>query len=218
VRHQGVNTATIDDGKANALSFEVIGGLRAALGTSNEEQAPLVIAGRAGYFSAGFDLQIMRSGDRDRISALVGQGVLLFGEMFAAPVPVFAACRGHALAAGALLLLAADYRVGEPGPYTLGLNETRIGIALPHFAIAMARARLSTNRLITATLFASLVGPEEARDVGYLDAVEPDATAATQARAHEMAAAGLAAFSASKRRMNADIVHRLSEQHHPPQT
>jgi enoyl-CoA hydratase len=210
-RQQDVMTATIDDGKANALTFEVLAELRTALGTSADAKVPLVIAGREGYFSAGFDLRIMRSGDWDRISALVEQGVLLFREMFAAPVPVLAACTGHALAAGALLLLAADYRIGEPGRYALGLNETRIGIPLPQFAIDMARLRLSTNRLIAATLFASIIGPQEALDYGYLDGIESDATTATRVLAGEMAAVGLTAFGQSKARMNAEIVRRLSE-------
>jgi enoyl-CoA hydratase len=208
-RHEGVITARLDDGKANALNFDVIAGLRSAVAASSTEKAPLVISGRPGYFSAGFDLKVMRSGDQDQIAALVDQGILLFGEMFAAPVPVLAACGGHALAAGALLLLAADYRVGQPGQYMLGLNETRIGIALPQFAIDMARLRLNSNRLITATLFASLVGPEEACDYGYLDAIESDATTAAQEKAAEMVTMGLAAFGASKKRMNAEIVRRL---------
>jgi enoyl-CoA hydratase len=209
-RREGVITATLDDGKANALNFEVIAALRSAVAASSNEKAPLVIGGRPGYFSAGFDLKVMRSGDHDRIAALVDQGIRLFGEIFTAPVPVLAACSGHALAAGALLLLAADYRVGEPGQYMLGLNETRIGIALPQFAIDMARLRLSSNRLIIATLFASLVGPEEACDYGYLDAIESDPTVAAQEKAAEMVTMGLAAFGSSKKRMNADIVRRLS--------
>jgi enoyl-CoA hydratase len=138
--------------------------------------------------------------------------------MCAAPVPVLAACTGHALAAGALLLLAADYRIGEPGQYTLGLNETRIGIALPQFAVDMARVRLSTNRLVAATLCASIVGPEEACDYGYLDGIESEATAAAQGLAGEMAARGLAAFGQTKKRLNAEIIRRLSEAHHQMQT
>ena len=120
---------------------------------------PLVIVGRDGYFSAGFDLKVMRSGDRDLVSSLAGQGILLFREIFAAPIPVVAAGTGHALAAGALLLLAADYRIGRPGTYQVGLNETRIGIALPQFAIDITRYRLSTNHLVEATTFAAITGP-----------------------------------------------------------
>jgi enoyl-CoA hydratase len=213
-RNEGVISVFIDDEKANALGFEVIAGLRSALETSTRENAPLVIVGRVGYFSAGFDLQIMRSGDRDRISALVEQGSLLFGEMFAAPIPVLAACTGHALAAGALLLLAADYRIGQQGKYTVGLNETRIGIALPQFAVDMARFRLSTNRIIAATLFASILGPEEACDFGFLDRVESDSYAAAHSLAEEMAALDLVAFAKSKKRVNAEIVRQLSEPDH----
>jgi enoyl-CoA hydratase len=207
----GIMVACIDDGKANVLNLEMIAELRSVLESAIEEKVPLIMSGREGYFSAGFDLEIMRSGDRDRISELAGQGSLLFREMLAAPIPVVAACGGHALAAGALLLLAADYRIGQPGRYTIGLNETRIGIALPQFAIDIARFRLSTIRLVAATLFASVLSPEEARDFGYLDRIEPEALTAAHALATDMASVGLAAFATSKRRLNVEIVRQLSE-------
>jgi enoyl-CoA hydratase len=210
-RANGIMVASIDDGKANALNLEVIAELRSALSSAIDEKAPLIITGRDGYFSAGFDLQIMRSGDRDRISELAGQGSLLFRDILAAPIPVVAACGGHALAAGALLLLAADYRIGQPGRYTIGLNETRIGIALPQFAIDIARFRLSTNRLVAATLFATVLTPEEACAYGYLDRIEPEARTAAHALATEMASLKLAAFATSKKRMNAEIVRQLSD-------
>jgi enoyl-CoA hydratase len=210
-RADGIMVASIDDGKANALNLAMIAELRSVLESAIDENVPLIITGREGYFSAGFDLQIMRSGDRDRISELAGQGALLFRAILAAPVPVLAACGGHALAAGALLLLAADYRIGQPGRYTIGLNETRIGIALPQFAIDIARFRLNTNRLVAATLFASVLSPEGACDFGYLDRIEPEARAAAHALATEMASVGLAAFATSKKRMNAEIVRQLSE-------
>src|SRR5665213_2013814 len=146
-RHEGAIVAILDDGKANALSFEMIAGLQSALAAAIHENVPLVIAGREGYFSAGFELDIMRSGDGTLIAQLVDQGTLLFRDLFAAPVPVLAACTGHALAAGALLLLASDYRIGQPGSHKIGLNETQIGIALPQFAVDMARLRQSPNRL-----------------------------------------------------------------------
>jgi enoyl-CoA hydratase len=213
-RHEGTIVAFLDDGKANALSFEMIAGLQSALATSIDENVPLVMAGREGNFSAGFELQIMRSGDRDRIAQLVDQGTLLFREMFAAPIPILAACTGHALAAGALLLLAADYRIGQCGPHKIGLNETQIGIALPQFAIDMARLRLSPNRLIAATLFASILSPEEACEVGYLDRIAEDAHKAARTLAQEVASMSSSVFAKTKRRLNAEIVRQLSEPHH----
>lgn len=181
-RRDSVVTAVIDDGKANALTLGTIALLRTAVAASVDENSPLVIAGRSGYFSAGFDLQVMRSGDRVLVSSLADEGFLLFREMLSAPVPVVAACTGHALAAGALLLLAADYRIGQPGTYQLGLNETRIGIALPQPAVAMARFRLSTNHLAAATLFATVVTPDLACDFGYLDRIDENPLAAGWSR------------------------------------
>jgi enoyl-CoA hydratase len=206
--------ASIDDGKANALSFEMIAGLQSALATSVEENVPLVITGRVGCFSAGFDLQVMRSGDPARIGQLVDQGALLFRQVLAAPIPVLAACTGHALAAGALLLLAADYRIGQPGPYKIGLNEMQIGLDLPQFAVDMARLRLSPNRLLAATLFANILGPEEACEVGFLDRMTEDADAATRALAGDVALFDSSAFAKTKRRLNAEIVRRLGEPAH----
>lgn len=202
-------TAVLDDGKANALTFEAISGLRAALSESVDEDRPLLITGRRGYFCAGFDLRVMRSGDRDLVTSLSGQGFILFREMLSAPIPVLAACTGHALAAGALLLLAADHRIGQPGTYQVGLNETRIGIALPQDAVDMARFRLSTNHLAAATLFATVVTPDLACDFGYLDRIETEPLEAARSLATEIASVDLRAFAKTKRRMNAEIVGQL---------
>jgi enoyl-CoA hydratase len=209
-RHPGGVTALIDDGKANALTFETIAGLRSALSTSVDENMPLIMAGRNGFFSAGFDLEVMRSGDRDLITSLAGQGFRLFGEMLSAPIPVLAACTGHALAAGALLLLAADHRIGQPGTYQVGLNETRIGIALPEAAIALARYRLSTNHLAAATLLGTVVTPALACDFGYLDRLDADPSGSARATATELASVGLRAFAKTKQRMNGQIAALVS--------
>lgn len=206
---RGVPLAVIDDGRANALSFEVITGLRAALAAAVDAGVPLVMTGRDGYFSAGFDLKVMRSGDRELVSSLTAQGILLFQEVFAAPIPVLAACTGHALAAGALLLLAADYRIGRPGTYQIGLNETRIGIALPQFAVDMARLRLNPNHLLAATALATITSPDQACAFGYLDRLEADPRSAASSLAEELASAGLKALARTKLRMNAAIVGQL---------
>src|SRR5947208_2081854 len=106
--HGDVTVATIDDGKANALTPELVDGLRVAV---RDAGRALVIAGRPGRFSAGFDLKIMMSGV-DAMRALVYAGAELFLDIFTAPIPVVAAATGHAIAGGALLLLASDQRIG----------------------------------------------------------------------------------------------------------
>ena len=72
----------------------------------------LVLHGRPGKFSAGFDLSVMTAGDIGAISALVSDGGALVRTLYGSSIPVVAACTGHALAAGALVLLGCDVRVG----------------------------------------------------------------------------------------------------------
>jgi enoyl-CoA hydratase len=168
-RDGDVAVLTLDDGKANAVSHELIAELRGALGRAREEAQAVVIAGRPGRFSAGFDLSIMTAGP-DQARELVTAGCELLCDLYVHPQPVVVACTGHALAAGALILLAADRRVGVLGDFKIGLNEVAIGLRLPIFAIELARDRLSKRHFTAATTLARVFSPAEACDAGYLDA------------------------------------------------
>lgn len=204
----GVCLARLDDGKANALSFDVIGELRKAVAAASDRSAPLVIIGRPGRFCAGFDLSIIRS---DAAPALLDDGRRLFRDLLGAPVPILVACTGHALAAGALLLLSADYRFGSKEPAKIGLNEVRIGLALPQFAIALARDRLDQKRQTQAMMFGDVGGPEHAVEQGYLDVVVEDPVAAATSFAAELVAGDgvMAAFAATKRRLRQALLAEL---------
>jgi enoyl-CoA hydratase len=197
----GYLVVTIDDGKANALSVEIIDGLRSAIATAVQLRKPLVIAGRDGCFSAGFDLAIMTSGEEEEVMALLGRGARLYRQAIEAPVPIVASCSGHALAGGALLLLCADYRVGRTGPYRLGLNEVAIGMALPSFAVAVASHRIEHRFLTSATMFAEVASPERALEMGFLDELGVDPLPRACSLAAELAGLPGDAFAATKRRV-----------------
>ena len=91
---------TLDDGKANAVSPALITALDAALDRAEHEAGAVVLAGRPGRFSAGFDLAIM-TGGFDAMRALVTAGAEVALRMFLFPRPLVAACTGHALARSA---------------------------------------------------------------------------------------------------------------------
>ena len=164
---------TIDDGRANALSFGLIDELGAALqrAASNDAVGAVVLAGRPGRFSAGFDLSVIQSGDPTAVERLLAAGGQLVHDIYASGLPVVAACTGHALAAGALLMLACDYRVGPDAAVKIGLNETAIGLALPGWAVAIAQDRLSRRHLQHAVALAHLGDGQGAVAMGYLDEV-----------------------------------------------
>src|SRR5262245_28233481 len=111
----------MDDGKANALSDAMIGELIDALTRAEHEATALVLAGREARFCAGFDLKVMMSGPEQAKSLLV-RGAELLMRFYGSPIPIVAACTGHALAGGALVLLSTDVRIGAAGPFKIGLN------------------------------------------------------------------------------------------------
>ncbi|MEZ5267413.1 MAG: hypothetical protein R2789_02190 [Microthrixaceae bacterium] len=55
----GVTMITMDDGKANALSFEMFAGINEALDRCEAAGDVALIAGRPGRFSGGFDLGVL---------------------------------------------------------------------------------------------------------------------------------------------------------------
>ncbi len=170
-----VAIATIDNGKANVLSPEVVAALDAALTeaeAAGDDVGALVIAGKPGFLSGGFDLSVMMSSPQ-AAGELVTAGGAFFTRCFGSSVPVIGACTGHAVAAGALLLLGCDERIGADGNFKIGLIETAKGMVLPRWAVELAEERLSRRHFQLATVGARMYPPTEARDAGFVDEVVP---------------------------------------------
>ena len=165
----------LDEGRANAVSHQLIDDVSRGLDEAEKTAKAVLIRGREGMFSAGFDLKEFKKGP-EATQALVKRGTEILLRIFMHPQPVIAECTGHAVAAGAFILLAADTRLGAEGDFKIGLNETAIGFELPVFGLEFAKARLSKRHLQNAVVQAELYDPAQAVDVGYLDsALPPDA-------------------------------------------
>ncbi|MFT5562543.1 MAG: enoyl-CoA hydratase/carnithine racemase, partial [Litorivivens sp.] len=76
---------------------------------------------------------------------------------------------GHAAAAGAMILLVSDYRVGVSRSGKIGFSEVANGISLTPFAIQLAEDRLNRSQLFAATTLARMYDPDAACDAGFLD-------------------------------------------------
>lgn len=200
----------IDDGKANALGHATMDAIDAALDDTADAKA-VVLLGREGKFSAGFDLAVIKEGT-EAAQGLVKRGAQLCLRLYGFPKPVIAGSDGHALAAGALVLLSCDIRIASDTPGRIGLPETTIGMPLPVFATELARERLSRRHFTAATLFGTVYGPEQALDVGFVDRVVPAAEleASVMETAHAQAEAlspsGFAATRINARQAMIDMV------------
>lgn len=163
----------MDDGKANAVSHDFLDTITPLLDEAEANAKAVVIAGRPGRFSGGFDLKVMQGAAPDEVIALVDRGGDLATRLFTFPKPVIAACTGHSLAMGGMLLCAMDVRVGAAGDFKIGLNESAIGMVMPHFGVTLPKARLSPLYYTRAIVNAELFSPDEAVAAGFLDFVVP---------------------------------------------
>ncbi|MEO6652314.1 MAG: crotonase/enoyl-CoA hydratase family protein [Ilumatobacteraceae bacterium] len=176
-RRDRVMVLHLDDGKANALTVELIAGIVGAIDEAehDDDTGAVVIHGRDGRFCGGFDLGVMTGGNIRDIVSLVADGGDMVRTLWGCGVPVVAACTGSAVAAGALTLLGCDVRVGADREAKIGLNEVAIKMVLPNWAITIATDRLSRRHVQRAIANARLTGSHEAVDVGFLDDVVPAA-------------------------------------------
>lgn len=166
---EGVTRITLDDGKVNAMSFDMLTEIAGRLEDAATHGGPVVLQGRPGVFSAGFDLKTFARGPEPSL-AMVRAGADLILRILRHPRPVVTVCTGHAYPMGAFLMLAADVRFGLAGDWKIGMNEVAIGLTVPHFALALARHRLSPPGLARVST-AAMFDPEDARRYGFLDQV-----------------------------------------------
>ncbi|HSC83756.1 MAG TPA: crotonase/enoyl-CoA hydratase family protein [Pseudomonas sp.] len=168
----GIATLTLNNGKVNAISPDVITAFNAALDQAAQDRAVVIITGQPGILSGGYDLKVMTSSPQNAV-ALVTAGSTLARRMLSHPFPIIVACPGHAIAKGAFILLSADYRIGVDGPFNIGLNEVQIGMTMHHAGIELARDRLRKSAFHRSVINGEIFNPQDAADAGFLDKVVP---------------------------------------------
>lgn len=197
-----IATITLDDGRVNVLSPQMLADINAALDQAEADDAVVVLGGRSGVFSAGFDLKILRAGGEEALDMLRA-GFELAARVLAFPRPVVIACSGHAIAMGVFLVLSGDYRVGVAGPYKLTANEVAIGLTMPRTAAEILRQRLAPAHFNRAAVIAEVYDPDTAVAAGFLDRVVGSADLAGAARdvARQVQALDRDAHAATKLRV-----------------
>ena len=164
-----VSIITLDDGKANVFSPLMTEAIESLLDQVPQDKGALLITGRLGIFSGGFDLKIMSSGDMEEIKRMVKVGFSLLTRIYSFPRPVVCACTGHAIALGAFLLLCGDYRLGAEGDFMIGANEVRNNMSVPEPILELSRTRINKTHWFRAILNAEMYAPNKAISAGYLD-------------------------------------------------
>jgi len=205
-----IATLRIDDGKRNAFSPQVLREIYSALDRAESDRATVIITGREGVFSAGFDLNVMKRGGIEALRML-RLGYALTARVLAYPCPVVVACNGHVMAMGVFLMLSADYVIGTRGDFKVSANEVAIGLTLPRVAAAMLRHRLNPAAFQRAATLAEYFDVESAHSAGFFDELvdSPDLIPRAEAHAETLCELDQRAHTATKRRIRAALIRRI---------
>jgi enoyl-CoA hydratase len=164
----GIANISLDNGKANAVSFELAQEFIANLDRAKSEGKGVLITGHVGIFSAGFDLKVMASGP-EAAQKMVSEGMLLLEKIYSHPQPVVVACEGHAIGMGVFLLLASDYRIGALGEFVFKLPETAIDMPFNPTLRILAKTHVDALHHTRAIIQSQGYSPLEAASIGMLD-------------------------------------------------
>lgn len=206
----GIATLTLQNGKVNAVSHEVIDAFNQALDQAEQDRAVVIITSGPGILSGGYDLKVMTSSP-ENAKNLVAAGSTLARRMLAHPYPIVVACTGHAVAKGAFILLSADYRIGTQGPFSIGLNEVQIGMTMHHVGIELARHRLNKAVFQRSVINGEMFTPDTAVAAGFLDQVVPaeNLQASALAAAQQLKKINMTAHRNTKLKVRHELLQTL---------
>lgn len=202
---------TFDDGKVNAVGFTLIEQFNNALDEAEKNAKAVVLHGGEGKFCGGFDLSVMKSGDKEKQHELVSKGADLIVRLYSFPIPVIVAAEGHSIAMGAIMLMASDLCIGKDADTKYGLNETAIGMVLPPFGMELAKARLANTSQTEALLFSRIYQGNEAVKAGFLDVAVPQekVLATAMGYAEQLKMLPSQAFAASKLQLRKETLEKM---------
>ena len=208
---KGIGWIDLDDGKVNVMTCQMQDEIAAAFEQAERDNAVVVVRGRPGVFSAGFDLNVLKEGAQESADMVIG-GFELAYTVMKHPRPVVMACTGHAIAMGVFLLMAGDYRIGINGTSKLTANEVAIGLTLPHAATELLRHRMTPSGFQRSALLAETFSSRSAAEVGILDEVCPKELFEDRVAeiAGSLAALDEDAQTSTKRRTREPSLHALA--------
>jgi len=179
----GVGTVTLDrPGKLNALTFEAYADLRDLLAElpHRGDTRVLVIRGSGRAFCSGGDVNEIigatLSMSPDELLAFTRMSGEVIREMRDCPLPVIAAVHGMAAGAGAVIALAADFRVCTPAA-RFAFLFTKVGLSGGDMGAAYLLPRLvGLGHATRLLMLGDTVNAEEAARIGLVSSlVEKDA-------------------------------------------
>ncbi len=203
----------------NALGPEFMETIIAGLDDAEASDArALIVTGEGVAFSAGADLFRVLDASSEDIAGGIGTMSRMFERLFRFPKPTVAAVNGHAIAGGAVLTCACDYRVASEGAHRIGFSELAVGLPFPRWALEILRFAVGSQHVRDLALVARNLSVDDAVRTGMIDEVVPaadlmDRAAATARRLARVPSETYALTKSALLAPVVDRVERLGQKH-----
>jgi len=209
--NEGIVILRLAHGKVSALDLELVESLALAFAEiATSDARAVVLTGTGTTFSAGVDLFRLVDGGREYAERFVPALSRMLLDLFAMPKPVIASVNGHAIAGGAILTLAADYRLMAAGTARIGIPEMLVGVPFPPSVLEAVRFALPPQHLQMLIYTGRSVTPDDALRYGLIDeVVEADKLASRTAElAQHFATRIPETFALTKRQLRDKTIDR----------
>ena len=210
--NEKVAEITMDDRKANVLSHSMFDQLNETFDIAEKEKAIIILKGRDGLFSGGFDLKTMATGDMEKITKMVQMGYRLLLELYAFDRPIIAAVSGHSIALGLFVTCSADYRIAIDGEYICQANEVRNNMDIPTPIMEILKARVNKNYFYPAVYHSDAYSMKDSIGVGFIDEVVPETEFMNRVmeKAKELASLPHPFYANTKKSAQEDVRKKIS--------
>jgi enoyl-CoA hydratase len=210
----GIAVLQLNHGKASALDLELLEETRRQLATIAASDArAIVITGTGSIFSAGVDLFRLVEQGAPYVERFFPAMVDAFYDLFLFPRPVIAAVNGHAIAGGAIINAAADYRIMAAGNGRIGMPELLVGVPFPALALEVVRFGVPAQHVQELVYTGKTVTPEEALRRGIVDEIVEASSLLDRALAvaGDLGSRPREAFRLAKRQLREPFVARARD-------
>ena len=210
-KQNNISIINLDDGKANVFSYKMLRALNDCLDQVPKDSGSLIIAGRPGIFSGGFDLKTLGSGDVDEIIKMVTLGYETLLTLYSFPRPIIAAVPGHSVALGIFVTCCADYRIAIDGEYICQANEVRNNMDIPTQIMEIVKSRVNKRYFYRAVLNGDPLSMKEAVAAGYIDELASPENFMDRVieKAEDLATLGHPFYEKTKNVAQADVVEKI---------
>jgi enoyl-CoA hydratase/carnithine racemase len=175
-KHDEITILRLNQGTTNPLNLEFIQEISKNMELLKNDpnvRGVVITSGNDKFLSIGFDLPILFKQNKNEVKTFYKTFNRLCLEIYTFPKPTIAALTGHAIAGGCILTLCFDYRFIAEGRKLMGLNEIKLGLAVPYPAdrilYQLVGSRTANEIVSTGDFYPS----EKLLEMGMVDLVMP---------------------------------------------